>query len=911
MARSDDTLIADAVTSWQRQLLDLSNANPLVSISRSPVTDGAIAADPRALPRATARSLRISTASPTAFFQRLAIDTRSLPVELSESTKAGALHFAAESAGQVERKLTTMRRLASAALAEQGVQILFATFGLLRWRDPQVDDGWRFAPLVLVPVTLERPPASGATRLVPTGDGPLANHTIRARLAALHVRLPEPDDVADLAQVLADTRDAVADLPGWDVLDVAEVGLFQYHKLPMHESLGRNVHRVRDHALLRALAGVGEMRGLRPGELPAVTELDHAIPAAATFPLLDADASQRRAIAAAVAGLERPPGEGSIVIQGPPGTGKSQTIANIVAEALARGKSVLFVSEKLAALQVVARRLREAGIGDQVIELHSHHANSADLLAQLQRSLNGLAAVGPQSADADAVRLDERIAALADDTALLSARHEPLGRSLYEAIGALAAIDPAARAHWLVTPLPPSTTLTWERLEEAVVIVDRIAALGVTHEAVDDHPWRHLSVTSLSLEQRHDIAARLPTVAPAIRSVLAAAAIFSRALGLPDPRSTHDLDRLAALASASTHRPPTLPEWFAPGVLDQLRDIVARQRAAHSERGALVAQVGVDVDPASSSLDPDVIERALFHPMLRQTLAADAESAIFLVVTRGADVAARAAALVEAATATADAAGALALAAGFPAPASIVDGDRLERFIAIAATGPAASPRWLTRGAIHEVREAIDEAAERSAEHRTLLAAIAAAGYTPKLVAAASPELIARRQKSGPFRRLSGRQRADDALLAACRRPGARPTPEATRSALEQARQASGIDAWFANQGSALAARIGLPVALDTDWDALLQRLDPIEEALRIAVAIPIRSPSVTSSPPCPRRLSSPPTIVTAPPAHDSPPPAPTRRPSSRGRSRAELRSPIPTTSSSPTSSRRPARSPR
>jgi primosomal protein N' len=78
-----------------------------------------------------------------------------------------------------------------------------------------------------------------------------------------------------------------------------------------------------------------------------------------------ADGTQARALLHALSGR-------NLVIQGPPGTGKSQTITNLIAAVLQRGKTVLFVAEKLAALEVVRRRLRELGLGDFCLELHSH-----------------------------------------------------------------------------------------------------------------------------------------------------------------------------------------------------------------------------------------------------------------------------------------------------------------------------------------------------------------------------------------------------------------------------------------------------------------------------------------------------------------------------------------------------------
>lgn len=75
-------------------------------------------------------------------------------------------------------------------------------------------------------------------------------------------------------------------------------------------------------------------------------------------------------------------------MQGPPGTGKSQTITNIISEALAAGKKILFVSEKMAALQVVYRRLSELGLSEFCLDLHSHKANKKQILNDIQNTLS-------------------------------------------------------------------------------------------------------------------------------------------------------------------------------------------------------------------------------------------------------------------------------------------------------------------------------------------------------------------------------------------------------------------------------------------------------------------------------------------------------------------------------------------
>ena len=119
-----------------------------------------------------------------------------------------------------------------------------------------------------------------------------------------------------------------------------------------------------DHDLIAALSGDREAQAALQDRVAAVeiTAPDHT-PPADEFLVLDADASQNYAINAVLGGQD-------LVIKGPPGTGKSQTITNLVSTLVARGKRVLFVAEKRAAIDAVLRRLEDVGLGDLVLDLH-------------------------------------------------------------------------------------------------------------------------------------------------------------------------------------------------------------------------------------------------------------------------------------------------------------------------------------------------------------------------------------------------------------------------------------------------------------------------------------------------------------------------------------------------------------
>ncbi|HOK28924.1 MAG TPA: AAA domain-containing protein, partial [Methanomassiliicoccaceae archaeon] len=186
------------------------------------------------------------------------------------------------------------------------------------------------------------------------------------------------------------------------------LGLFSFAKMVMYEELTAYRDLALEHPVVRALAGC-------PTELPSAgsispEELDGGDDPSEIFQVLDADSSQQEAIALARKGV-------SFVLQGPPGTGKSQTIANIIAETLAKEKTVLFVSEKMAALEVVKRRLDERGLGDYCLELHSHKASRQEVAAELGRCLHPKAASVVETASLEELaslrkRLNDHVEAL-------------------------------------------------------------------------------------------------------------------------------------------------------------------------------------------------------------------------------------------------------------------------------------------------------------------------------------------------------------------------------------------------------------------------------------------------------------------------------------------------------------------
>jgi hypothetical protein len=258
---------------------------------------------------------------------------------------------------------------------EQGVNILFLALGTLRWIDPANAENIRSAPLILVPVSLERGSAAERFKLRWRQEEHAANLSLEAYLDRVHSLqlppLPTGDDF-DISEYIASVAEVVSLKKGWAVLpDDIVLGFFSFAKFLMYRDLDPEVWppdgKLTEIPLIRSLLADGFLA--RDGMISDDADIDSLIPLSEMRHVVDSDSSQALAI------HDVRQGHG-LVIQGPPGTGKSQTITNIIADAIGEGKTVLFVAEKMAALEVVKRRVDQAGVGDACLELHSHKANN-------------------------------------------------------------------------------------------------------------------------------------------------------------------------------------------------------------------------------------------------------------------------------------------------------------------------------------------------------------------------------------------------------------------------------------------------------------------------------------------------------------------------------------------------------
>ncbi|SEA41320.1 DUF3320 domain-containing protein [Paraburkholderia sartisoli] len=268
---------------------------------------------------------------------------------------------------------------------EQGVNVLFLAIGALKWVDPNNAENIRYAPLLLIPVQLDRGNAGERFNLKVRQEDFASNLSLEAYLDRVHaLRMPafEANDTFEPLSYMELVRKSVETKDTWEVLpDHMSVGFFSFAKFLMYRDLDQTVWpkgaTIADRPLIRSLLADGFADGKDLAHEDA--NIDGLIPPSEMLHILDCDSSQALAIHEVRRGK-------NLVIQGPPGTGKSQTIANIIAAAVKDGKSVLFVAEKMAALDVVKRRLDDKGVGDACLELHSNKANKRAVLDELRRT---------------------------------------------------------------------------------------------------------------------------------------------------------------------------------------------------------------------------------------------------------------------------------------------------------------------------------------------------------------------------------------------------------------------------------------------------------------------------------------------------------------------------------------------
>lgn len=385
---ADDT--PARIQRWERALLDMSYANPLLRRKNSSsigihIPNGALGLFEDKI--ADGRSLRLVAHDEIEQIHReqgarTAADIE--PEAIRTILEREGRLFVALPEREYQRRLKSLARRSKTAVEETGSDNLYLTLGTLEWTD-----GGRkgSAPLFLVPIRL-----TGGRGVVPfsieidDSRERVPNYCLIEKLKVSYglnipeLEIPEEDESGiDVAGALGAIRTAILrarNTVGFHVEETAYLALLQFSTLEMWQDLRTNWRQFMKRPAVRHLvenAGGIFQDGIT---VPDPQPQDEA----RTFLPIPADGSQIDAVRWAAAGK-------TFILEGPPGTGKSQTITNLIANSMAMGKKVLFVAEKSAALEVVRRRLESVGLGVFSLDVHGRTQTVAAVRDQLRVAL--------------------------------------------------------------------------------------------------------------------------------------------------------------------------------------------------------------------------------------------------------------------------------------------------------------------------------------------------------------------------------------------------------------------------------------------------------------------------------------------------------------------------------------------
>lgn len=460
----------------------------------------------------------------------------SLPVQRGDIKAAGTI-------GERDQTLKNMRAKTKLAQEEQGANILYLCFGFIIWREStRANAQWIKSPLLMMPVSLGLKSLNAPYTLSKYDDEIEVNPTLDYLFNQDYgIDLPtfELKNKNSFEEYM-ETIEELVDKKGWKLVREVSLGLLSFLKISMYHDLNNNLPLIEKSPVIQAITGNRHAIGDLPPEVVNY-KFDEANPTD-WHEVVDSDSSQEEAILLSKKGV-------SFVMQGPPGTGKSQTITNIIAEALADGKKVLFVSEKSAALQVVLRRLTEVQLDDFCLSLHNYKANKKETIDNIGANLR----LGREYVDQGVI---SELTELFHDRKYLDEYAEdlhrviqPFGESVYMVFGKLSKLKDASVVEFR---MENPTAITKEQYSSLLYLVDAFErALHNMDGALSDNPWAETSATASGQTFKSEMTAasgRLPRQLGELETEVLA---FNHAYGTEiEPTWNACEDRLAAIETA-------------------------------------------------------------------------------------------------------------------------------------------------------------------------------------------------------------------------------------------------------------------------------------------------------------------------------------------------------------------------
>ena len=439
---------------------------------------------------------------------------------------------------ELNKTLTKLYRTAKTSMEENGASTLYLALGLLRWFEDKKSSQARYAPIVLIPIEIARKSARKGYVLRMRDEDAQINITLleflkqnfNIRIQGLNP-LPMDEHGLDMRKIFAIVRHGIMEEKMWDVIESGFIGNFSFAQFVMWNDIHNRPDILERNKIVKSLiAGAVEW----DCTVPVNVETDEA------YLPITADASQLQAINMAANDV-------SFVLHGPPGTGKSQTITAMISNALTKGKTVLFVAEKMAALEVVQKRLAGLGIADFCLEIHSNKAVKRNVLDQLKRCLE----IQDQEGSVDYESKIADIKKMRQDLDIYVQKlHEKrsFGKSLRELIDLYELIP----EHDTELPFEEeyAASLTQSRLDQQKHLLERLIAAGreIGHPCA--HPLSPVQQTVYSQSLKMEYRPKVTAYKESLEKMKQAGLAFASFMGIIAPYDREDWDYVNQYASA-------------------------------------------------------------------------------------------------------------------------------------------------------------------------------------------------------------------------------------------------------------------------------------------------------------------------------------------------------------------------
>lgn len=518
---------------WERKLLDLSLRNNLLNIRMTKNTLQLISTDLDLFENTLADGSEFRVLHrPTdwdnplfdnGLYQPLSETSPLIQLVKSELTQKRLHSYLDEN--DLAKSLTHLYRSSRTALEENGANTLYIALGLLEWYETPSSERPRYAPILLLPVEIIRKSASKGYVIRSREEDAMMNITLMEMLRqnfgiTINGLDPLPTDTSgvDVKMIFSIIRNAIRNQRKWDVREQAILGIFSFNKFIMWNDIHNNARKLMQNPIVSSLVN-GKIEWEIAFENTDASLIDKKLSPADIVLPIGADSSQLEAIYDATQ-------EKSFILHGPPGTGKSQTITNIIANALYNGKRVLFVAEKMAALSVVQNRLAALGLAPFCLELYSNKTKKTTVLDQLRSATEVVKEQSPENFAQDSNRL---FALRQEINTYIEALHQKhaSGLSLYEAITGYLASNSGKEIDF---PKHLIENLSKEQREEWILAIDDLVSIATICGHPYNHPLTGINILEFSGNLKSEAIKLLSETSDLLRQIASQATQFGEML---------------------------------------------------------------------------------------------------------------------------------------------------------------------------------------------------------------------------------------------------------------------------------------------------------------------------------------------------------------------------------------------